>query len=243
MTDNGATRTTTALTPDPLDAFASRVLSVPFGTLSKTETEFLVFRLLVEAGKIDLDSSEFVLSNRLLMTPARVRNLLYRYDQRVIESDPTQLAALVTAENTVIEAAVDTHHVRVRFRRGYLHEYVSTQLLRRNVIAEVTLTPGLMTVPIFDLFFVLRGASAGTAADADDDATEGADPRAEFDAVWDRFITAYDAGDDTESTRLRTEILKDHLPKALSTASGLFTIVAKVTDVVTKLLPSGAATP
>lgn len=195
-----------------ISTFSDQLLSAPFGTLSKTEIEFLAFRLLVETGEIDLGSSDFVLSNRLLMTPARVRNLLYRYDQRLIEKEPSQLAKIIDASNTVLEAADRKGYVKVHFRRVYIRDYVVARLLNKQVIAEDQLTPGLLTVPIFDLFDVL-GDVAGK--------------RHEFDEVWDKFSTAYAAGNKTQARENLRKILTSYLPSGVGVGSGLANLIEK----------------
>ena len=195
-----------------ISTFSNQLLSAPFGTLSKTEIEFLAFRLLVETGEIDLGSSDFVLSNRLLMTPARVRNLLYRYDQRLIEKEPSQLAKIIDASNTVLEAADRKGYVNVHFRRVYIRDYVVARLLNKQVIAEDQLTPGLLKVPIFDLFDVLG---------------EVAVDRHEFDKVWNKFSTAYAAGNKTQARQNLDKILTSYLPSGVGVGSGLANLIEK----------------
>ena len=146
------------------------------------------------------------------MTPARVRNLLYRYDQRLIEKEPSQLAKIIDASNTVLEAADRKGYVKVHFRRVYIRDYVVARLLNKQVIAEDQLTPGLLTVPIFDLFDVL-GDVAGK--------------RHEFDEVWDKFSTAYAAGNKTQARENLKKILTSYLPSGVGVGSGLANLIEK----------------
>ena len=58
------------------------MLGVPWGSLAKSELEFQVFRLLVAHGRIDLTMRDTALASKLEITPARVRALRFKWDQR-----------------------------------------------------------------------------------------------------------------------------------------------------------------
>lgn len=68
---------------DSFAEFADSVLGLPWGSLSKGELEFQVFRLLVAEGRIGLhDKSDTALASDLAITPARVRSLRFKWEQR-----------------------------------------------------------------------------------------------------------------------------------------------------------------
>ena len=75
----------------PIARFTEDVVSVPWGSMARGELDFLVFRLLIDGGQYDLAASDFALANALLTTPARVRALRFRYEQRRSKEEPGRL--------------------------------------------------------------------------------------------------------------------------------------------------------
>ncbi|MGO1959249.1 MAG: hypothetical protein ACTIKL_03810 [Canibacter sp.] len=64
--------------------FADTVLRSPWGSLSKSELEFQVLRMLVAQGHVELEKkSDTALASELSITPARMRSLRFKWEQRL----------------------------------------------------------------------------------------------------------------------------------------------------------------
>ena len=78
--------------------FSERYLSAPFASLTKSETDYVLFSCLVDAGYLDRTDPVFTIAQRLRITPTKAKNLLYQYDLRtMVEGDAAQTAALSDA--------------------------------------------------------------------------------------------------------------------------------------------------
>lgn len=64
--------------------FLTEYLKSPFGSLSKTETEHLIFSALVATGRVKLSDSTFNLAGQLRITKSKARSLVYAYELRTV---------------------------------------------------------------------------------------------------------------------------------------------------------------
>ncbi|HEY0247179.1 MAG TPA: hypothetical protein VGC45_02860 [Gryllotalpicola sp.] len=151
------------MSTDDLDravtAFLDEVQGAPWGTLSKSQIDFLLFKFLIDVGRVSLLDSDFEIANRLQTTTARVRGLRYRYEQRAVNDDPAVLARLVIPENFVFDTAGVEGKLRVSIRSKYLREYFAAALARRRAIALSETTPSVLVAPMRDFVEVLVGLS------------------------------------------------------------------------------------
>jgi len=69
---------------EALDEFLERFLNPAFGSLSKTEIEILILDLLEKTGKIteEKNSSQYLLSTELKVSPSKAKNLWYNWSLR-----------------------------------------------------------------------------------------------------------------------------------------------------------------
>lgn len=135
-----------------LERFTEDVLGVPWGSLSKSEIEFRIFRLLVDEGKIKLEHSDVRIAQQLATTPARVRALRFKIQQRE-HSTKTEWSwnELLHADIVTLNAArTDGDDLILHVKDPFLKD-VLTEKLRdgdRPVLVRSTLTPGHLKVEV-----------------------------------------------------------------------------------------------
>lgn len=67
--------------------FSDSILRLPWGSIPKVELEFKIFEFLVGQSKIDLTGqSDTALASTLFTTPARVRALRFKWEQRKMQN-------------------------------------------------------------------------------------------------------------------------------------------------------------
>jgi hypothetical protein len=139
-----------------LDVFLSEVRAVPWGTLAKTELDFLIFRLLVDRGDLVLSATDAALAAQLLTTPARVRALRFRYEQRKYQH--------LSVEQII--AAIVPHQVKgerdilVRVDSVFILDRLIDELHSRHYLVRRELTRSLIRVNVVDLFVTLSEMGA-----------------------------------------------------------------------------------
>lgn len=67
---------------EPASIF-KEILSVPFGSLPKSELEHLIFKHLVNERVVKLEDGIFALAMQLRASPSKIRNLVFTHDQRL----------------------------------------------------------------------------------------------------------------------------------------------------------------
>lgn len=149
MTD---TRKTLSRQSLALNRFAKDLLMVPFGSLAKSESQYLIFRLLLESGELDDALDDFAIANQLGITPTRVRSLRYRLDQARVSSGESPLVELLRMEGFLIEEIPDSDKVRVEFTRQYVREHFLAVLRARRVVGNRTLSADVIEVDAFKFF-------------------------------------------------------------------------------------------
>lgn len=149
----------TALADAAFDEFTATVLGVPWGSLAKSELEFQVFRLLVAHGRIDLTMRDTALASELEITPARVRALRFKWDQRV--------KAKLTVDqmlSQIIPHALNAKgdELIIRVDSGYVLDRIVDELRsgERPVLVRSLRTVGHVQVDVID-FWIKVNALAG----------------------------------------------------------------------------------
>jgi len=141
--------------------FLNTVMATPWGAVSKSELEFLVFELLVADERVKLSQSDTAISGVLRTTPARVRALRFRYQQR----QGASLDATVLLANMKAYANGSDDRVLVTIDRVYLMGLLVDEMKTRGFLVQRELTSGIIRVSLLDLFETL--AALGTLKDVD----------------------------------------------------------------------------
>lgn len=139
--------------------FAETVLRVPWGSLAKSELEFQVFRLLVAQKRIDLAVRDSALAGKLEITPARVRALRFKWDQR----EKAELTVGEMLAQIIPHALNDTgDELIIRIDSGYVLDRVVDELRsgERPVLVRSLRTVGHVQVDVID-FWIKVNALVG----------------------------------------------------------------------------------
>jgi len=144
-----------------VETFANLVLAAPWGSVSKSELDLLIFTLLMDSGKFGVGASDFSVADQLRTTPARVRTLRFRYEQRTVRNDPAKLGLMMVPANFSFGKPGGDGYFDVSIHRTYLREYVASRLMaRRSVIYERT--PAVLTINREELVQIVVEAVGGT---------------------------------------------------------------------------------
>lgn len=123
--------------------------------LSKAQTEYLIFKLLVDTKHIDKRMSDFELANDLSTTMARVRALRFRYEQEEVKARKGKVDTLLDKNSILFEEAKESGKIRVVVRSRYLRDFLVAELQRLNAIALTEMTPSTFLVTPKDLVTAL----------------------------------------------------------------------------------------
>lgn len=135
-----------------MDRFIEAVLKVPWGTLSKTELDYLIFALLVEEGRIDLGQTDLEIAGTLFTTPTRIRTLRFRHEQR---TSPTLTAAQIARQITAHSVDGETS-IFVQVESQYVLDHLKDRMRAAGRLVRSDLTRGLIKVDVVDLFMTLH---------------------------------------------------------------------------------------
>ena len=133
--------------------FTERYLSAPFASLTKSETDYVLFSCLVDAGYLDRSDPVFTIAQRLRITPTKAKNLLYQYDLRtMVEGDAAQTLALSNAivvvgftESTESENEILT----LGIENAYLRDVLIARLKRAGVFTDTRFNRELLQVKLY----------------------------------------------------------------------------------------------
>jgi hypothetical protein len=128
-----------------VDKFTKAMLDSPWGSVSKSEIDLLIFTLLMDSGRLGAHASDFSIADLLSTTPARVRNLRFRYDQRIIKEDPEKLASMMVAKNFSFASTKSTDVLDVTIHRTYLRHYFVSKLEERRAMTYER-TPSVLSM-------------------------------------------------------------------------------------------------
>jgi hypothetical protein len=120
---------------------------VPFGALPKTELDLALFRALVEARIIDVNTPIFEIARRLEITPSRVRTLLYRYRLMTQGGDDTvmeEIAAALTKTRFELTAG----HISFGIEDPYIRDSLGALLKEQGVFADTSFNPETVRLTI-----------------------------------------------------------------------------------------------
>jgi hypothetical protein len=114
-----------------------RILSQPFGSLTKGELEYQLFASLLDAGMLGESRRINDVSRTLRITTAKARNLLYQYDLRRSVAVDTDESLLLAEAITVVDYSPDDDPDRRQLTLGVESRYLREQLVDRLKLAGV----------------------------------------------------------------------------------------------------------
>lgn len=151
-----------------LDEFTESIMQESWGTLSRTQLNAALFRLLVDAGKIDLTKSDQAIANQLLTTPSKVSNLRYQYDQYQNQRDHKYYHELLKMTGIIVSIAPKNSliggesgkRLAVRIENKFLLAKVKQKVEENDEIPWTGLTANVIYVDadkFLDFFFTICG--------------------------------------------------------------------------------------
>ena len=133
--------------------FSERYLSVPFASLTKSETDYVLFSCLVDAGYLDRSDPVFTIAQRLRITPTKAKNLLYQYDLRtMVEGDAAQTLALSAAIVVVgFTESPDSEQeiLTLGIENAYLRDVLIARLKKAGVFTDTRFNRELIQVKLY----------------------------------------------------------------------------------------------
>ena len=138
--------------------FSERYLSAPFASLTKSETDYVLFSCLVDAGYLDRTDPVFTIAQRLRITPTKAKNLLYQYDLRtMVEGDAAQTAALsdaivvvgFTEGSDAPGADRDREVLTLGIENAYLRDVLIARLKKAGVFTDTRFNRELIEVKLY----------------------------------------------------------------------------------------------
>lgn len=135
------------------ELFRRRYLSAPFASLTKSETDYVLFSCLVDSGFIDARGPVFATAERLQVTPAKARAMLYQYHLRTLSGDlAAQTAALSRAIVVVGFTESDDSEketLTLGIENGYLRDVLVARLKASGVFTDSRMNRELVEVKLY----------------------------------------------------------------------------------------------
>jgi len=137
--------------------FSERYLSAPFASLTKSETDYVLFSCLVDAGYLDRTDPVFTIAQKLRITPTKAKNLLYQYDLRtMVEGDAAQTEALSHAivvvgytETDAPGSDRDREILTLGIENAYLRDVLIARLKKAGVFTDTRFNRELIEVKLY----------------------------------------------------------------------------------------------
>lgn len=120
-----------------MNVFAAEYFSRPFGTVPKSELDFLIFRALVEAGQIDPNGAIFSIASVLQITPTKARSLQMQYYLRANVS-AKQLADMLAEVFEKTRPTIDQSYVRFGIEQTYLRAALDAKIKEQKIYADIS---------------------------------------------------------------------------------------------------------
>ena len=133
--------------------FRERYLSSPFASLTKGETDYVLFSCLVDSGYLDRTDPVFSIAQKLRVTPTKARNLLYQYDLRTMnDREAEQTAALASAIVVVGFTESDDSEkeiLTIGIENAYLRDVLIARLKKAGVFTDTRFNRELIQVKLY----------------------------------------------------------------------------------------------
>jgi hypothetical protein len=120
-----------------MKVFAAEYFLRPFGTMPKSELDFLVFSGLAEAKLIDPNGAVFAIASALQITPAKARSLQMQYFLRANVSDE-ELADMLADVFKKTRPTLDQTAIRFGIEQTYLRAALDAKIKEQNIYADVS---------------------------------------------------------------------------------------------------------
>lgn len=114
-----------------------RILSQPFGSMTKGELEYQLFASLLDAGLLGASRRVNDVSRTLRVTTTKARALLYQYDLRRAVAEPDREAELLAEAIVVVDMSTDADDSRRLLTLGIESRFLREQLVERLKLAGV----------------------------------------------------------------------------------------------------------
>jgi hypothetical protein len=135
------------------ELFRERYLSSPFASLTKGETDYVLFSCLVDSGYLDRTDPVFTIAQKLRVTPTKAKNLLYQYDLRTMnDRESDQTAALASAIVVVGFTESDDSEKEILtlgIENAYLRDVLIARLKKAGVFTDTRFNRELIQVKLY----------------------------------------------------------------------------------------------
>lgn len=118
-------------------AFFDEIIKSPWGSISKSRLESLIFRFMVDSkeSEINLDMSDFDLSMKLGAKETTIRNLKRSYYQQLINDEGIGSFAQIIKETEINFDQADTKHSLVSIENSVYFDYIKDRLRQEQSVA------------------------------------------------------------------------------------------------------------
>ena len=120
-----------------MKVFAAEYFLRPFGTMPKSELDFLVFSGLAQAKLIDPNGAIFAIASALQITPAKARSLQMQYFLRANVTEK-QLADMLAEVFEKTRPTLDQSYVRFGIEQTYLRAALDAKIKERRIYADIS---------------------------------------------------------------------------------------------------------
>lgn len=158
-------------TPEPslngVKEFIAAVTDAPWGSMAKSEPDYLVFQFLREQDVFKMTDSDFQIAQRLLTTPARIKAMRFRVEQRAMRPDGGGWGVLLAPTNFVFGPAKKNGNIRVRVRSPYMREKLIAVLDSEQKFTEIRFDSSVLELKPGDFLDALGKALKGSGLEED----------------------------------------------------------------------------
>jgi hypothetical protein len=128
--------------------YRQRILSVPFGSLTKSELEYRLFACMIDSGLLGKSATADAISRRLLVTPTKARGLLYQHELRSFsEADAAETSARLAAAIRVV--GFDGDRLTLAVESRFLRETLQSRLREADVFVDYGRNRELLSVDLY----------------------------------------------------------------------------------------------
>jgi len=152
------------------ELFRERYLAVPFASLTKSETDYVLFSCLVDAGYLNRSDPIFTIAQRLRVTPTKAKNLLYQYELRTLtDEDAAQtdaLSAAIVVVGYTEDADSEKELLTIGIENGYLRDVLIARLKKAGVYTDTSFNRELIVVKLYRFVQAFRDLFPDSTYDA-----------------------------------------------------------------------------
>jgi len=127
--------------------FLTVYLAPSLGAISKSETDNLVFALLVAAGEIHPDSQVYEIARALNVTPTKARNLLFQWQLRQ-QGDPDDIRNQLARAIADVRFGRDGDLLTFGIESPLLREELRSRFKKIGVYSDASFSAEIIRVPV-----------------------------------------------------------------------------------------------